>query len=37
MSKLIIRKNNDLLYPIISDSYANINNALDIWIKFSNY
>lgn len=26
-----------LSYPIISDSFANINNALDIWIKFTSY
>ena len=28
---------NELLYPIICDSEANIKNALDIWIKFTNY
>ena len=36
--KLIIKKYEDeLYYPIKCDSHANINNALDIWMKFSNY
>lgn len=38
MTKLILNESDKLLhYPIKCDSYANINNALDIWIKFSNY
>ena len=27
----------ELHYPIKCDSYANINNALDIWMKFASY
>ena len=37
MSKLIINNDISLKYPVVCDSYANMNNALDIWIKFSNY
>jgi hypothetical protein len=37
MAKLIIHNESTLLYPIISDSYANIDNALDIWMKFTSY
>lgn len=38
MTKLIINNNcTSLLYPVISDSYANLGNALDIWIKFTSY
>lgn len=36
MVKFIITNNNtSLSYPVISDSYANLENALDIWIKFT--
>lgn len=34
MSKIIIPKNY-LLYPVSCDSYPNISNALEIWIKFT--
>jgi len=38
MSKIIIDNNSTLLsYPVISDSYANLENALDIWMKFTGY
>lgn len=38
MAKLIINNSNTILsYPVISDSYANLKNALDIWIKFTSY
>lgn len=38
MAKLIIDNNcTSLLYPVVSDSYANLGNALDIWIKFTSY
>lgn len=40
MTKLMINNNdndNILSYPIKSDSYANIGNVLDEWIRFSSY
>lgn len=38
MSKLIINNNEDmLLYPVKSDSFANLSNVLDCWIKFLSY
>ena len=38
MAKLIINNSNTILsYSIISDSYANLENALDRWIKFTSY
>lgn len=38
MAKLIINNSNiSLSYLVISDSYANLENALDIWIKFTSY
>ena len=36
MEKLIIRET-PLLYPVISEGYANLDNELDIWIKFTSY
>lgn len=35
MSKIIIPKSVTLSYPVICDSYPNISNALEIWIKFT--
>lgn len=35
MGKLIIKNNTNLNYVIKSDSFANANNAIDIWIKFT--
>lgn len=38
MTKLIINNNEDiLLYPVKSDSFANISNVLDEWIRFLSY
>ena len=38
MTKLMINNNDNILsYPIKSDSYANIGNVLDEWIRFSSY
>lgn len=38
MTKLIINDNEDiLLYPVKSDSFANISNVLDEWIRFLSY
>lgn len=38
MAKLIINNSNiSLSYLVISDSYANLENTLDIWIKFTSY
>ena len=36
MEKLIIRET-PLLYPMISEEYANLDNPIDIWIKFTSY
>ena len=36
MEKLIIRET-PLLYPVRCEEYANLNNELDIWIKFTSY
>ena len=36
MEKLII-KETPLLYPVISEGYANLDNPIDIWIKFTSY
>ena len=34
--KLVMRNNEDRMdYPVKSDSEANLNNALDIWLKFT--
>lgn len=35
MSKFVVPKTLTLLYPVLCDSYPNINNALEIWIKFT--
>lgn len=37
MSKLIIPNITTLSYLVSCDSYANISNALEIWIKFTSY
>lgn len=37
MSKIIIPKAVTLLYPVSCDSYANVSNALEVWIKFTSY
>lgn len=37
MEKLVINENRSLFYEVISDSFANLDNALDIWIKFTKY
>lgn len=36
MEKLIIRET-PLLYPVRCEEYANLDNPIDIWIKFTNY
>lgn len=36
MEKLIIRET-PLLYPVRCGEYANLDNPIDIWIKFTNY
>ena len=36
MEKLIIRKT-PLLYPVRCEEYANLDNPIDIWIKFTSY
>ena len=37
MNLIIKNYEEELYYPVKCDSKANINNALDIWMKFSNY
>ena len=37
MNLIIKNYEEELYYPVKCDSEANINNALDIWMKFSNY
>lgn len=37
MAKIIISSNDKLTYPVVCDSHANINNCLEIWIKFINH
>ncbi len=37
MSNFIINNETNLLYPVKCDSYANLENAIDIWIKFTSY
>ena len=37
MGKIIIPNTTTLLYPVSCDSYANVSNALEIWIKFTSY
>ena len=38
MTRLITNNNNDILmYPVKSDSIANIDNVLNEWIRFSSY
>ena len=37
MGKIIIPNTTTLSYPVSCDSYANVSNALEIWIKFTSY
>ena len=37
MGKIIIPNITTLSYPVSCDSYANVSNALEIWIKFTSY
>lgn len=35
MGRIVIPDNTNLSYPVSCDSYANVRNALEIWIKFT--
>ena len=37
MGKIVIPNTTTLSYPVSCDSYANLSNVLEIWIKFTSY